>query len=89
MAHINAGVHLEGGAPLSMPRLPHISEDEDAVSPEEVAQLRARVQDLEMEAKLMQQELDGITQEAQRADSQLRYIGLSIMSEMPLTCQPD
>ena len=44
-----------------------------AGDPSQVAELQARVKELEMEQSLMQRELDSMTDVAQRTDNQLRY----------------
>ncbi len=44
-----------------------------AGDPAQVAELQARVKELEMEQSLMQRELDNMSDVAQRTDNQLRY----------------
>ena len=44
-----------------------------AGDPAQVAELQARVEELEMEQSLMQRELDNMSDVAQRTDNQLRY----------------
>lgn len=45
----------------------------DASAAAEMAALKARVKELEMEQSLMQRELDNMSEVAQRTDTQLRY----------------
>ena len=65
------GLHSLESMPASMSKLPDVVEEDPA---ETIAQLLARVHELETEQGLMQRELDSITQEAQRADSHLRRV---------------
>lgn len=44
-----------------------------AGDPAQVAELQARVKELEMEQSLMQRELDNMSDVAQRTDNQLRF----------------
>ena len=44
-----------------------------AGDPAQVAELQARVKELEMEQNLMQRELDNMSDVAQRTDNQLRF----------------
>ena len=37
-------------------------------------ELKSRIRELETEQRLIQRELDGVTEAAQRAETQLRYI---------------
>ena len=57
--------------PASMPSLTEVAEEEDPA--EIIAELQARIQELEVEQKMMQRELDGVAQEAQRTSNHLRY----------------
>ena len=45
-----------------------------AGDPVQVAELQARIKELEMEQSLMQRELDNMSDVAQRTDNQLRYV---------------
>lgn len=66
------GLQSAESMPSSMSKLAEAAEEEE-VPTELVEQLQERVRELETEQRLMQQELDGITAEAQRADSHLRW----------------
>ncbi|KAK9836595.1 hypothetical protein WJX74_004004 [Apatococcus lobatus] len=71
---------LEGGLQaMSFPMTTEVLEEAAAetaqpavAEPEDTAGLRARIKELEMEQKLMQAELDSVSELAQRMDSQLR-----------------
>ena len=44
-----------------------------AEGPESVEELKSRIRELETEQRLIQRELDNVTEAAQRAETQLRY----------------
>lgn len=48
----------------------------NAADPGQVAELQARIKELEMEQSLMQRELDNMSDVAQRTDNQLRCASL-------------
>lgn len=51
----------------------------DSAESAQATALQARVKELEMEQSLMQHELDNMSEVAQRADKQLRYIPSQVL----------
>ena len=57
-----------------MPQLMDCSQAEAVADSADLAFLRGRIQELETEQRLMQRELDSVSEAAQRSDSQLRCL---------------
>lgn len=60
-----------------------------AGDPTQVAELQARIKELEMEQNLMQRELDNMSDVAQRTDNQLRFVRPMVhgfVAEMMVLC---
>ena len=70
-------MQTQDSIPASMSKLAEVVEEES--SAETVAELQARVRELETEQRLMQHELDSLSQEAQRTDNHLRCCLLPVL----------